>query len=337
MGAKISKVTADLEVAKKAQTDATMKMKAQLAQLAIILNAKEEQYKMLLVTDNSADKMIPIDTIIKMQSEKCVNVSSGPSQALDDMVSDLFGGNFLGALRGVIMGALDTVMGSAASGEKEKIGMTVMLLHSAVVRVDYMIYSYTLTSSGVVDTVENGMCFVCTLSTVKLSKVNPEAIALLAGITAEQSLAFLDKLRRKYADMSYRIKRDEKYYSVAEAVGLIRGYFWNNLDDKQKTLIGGFLTSVDQANVKDAIGDTTDVDAGAGTVAEDAAKVAANKMLLSLLAENAVEKSDDAMIEQQQTELLDAMIRIYKKIAQMKRSTAVSIRAAEGIGPVPVD
>jgi hypothetical protein len=133
----------------------------------------------------------------------------------------------------LILGALDTVLGSASAGESEKRGMTVMLLHSAVVRVDYIIYSYTLRSDGVKTTLQNGLCFVVTLSTVKLSSVNSEAIALLSGITAEQSLHFMTVLKRKFAYFSYAISRDPTHYTTAVAIGLIRGYFWNNLDDKK--------------------------------------------------------------------------------------------------------
>jgi hypothetical protein len=59
--------------------------------------------------------------------------------------------------------------------------------------------------------------------------------------------------------------------------------------------------------------------------AEADTRLGVNTLLSSLATENAVAKQDADLIEQQQGELLDAMIRIYAKINSMKAATKKSI------------
>lgn len=314
MGNSVAIAQAEAKKAMQGQQAALAQSQAQLAQLSVILGAKQEEYRMKLKTPDSTDRSIPIDTIISLKTDKSIDVSSAPSQKLTGAVEDMFGGNFLSAMRGVILGALDTVLGNNTVGEKEKSGMTVILLHSAVVRVDYYMYAYTMKSAGVVNTLTNGMCFVVTLSTVKISQVNSEAIALLSGMTAESSLGYMNRLANKFNRFAYTIKRNPTYYDTAEAVGLIKGYFGDSesLTSENITNMGTWLI--------ETVSGTPDTPAAANVK-----QIEANKLLQSLASEHGITKSDEEKILEKQGELLEAMSEIYDKISVMKRSTQDSM------------
>lgn len=296
------------------QDTAALKMKEELSHLSAILNGKQEAFRQKLITPNNADRTLPIDCIIKTQSEKCVDVSTGPSERLNEMVEDLFGGNFLKGMKGLILGAIESVLGSASAGEKEKVGYSIMYLHSAVVRIDYMVYAYRFRSDGLTNALQNGMCFCATISTVKLFRVNSEAIALISGLTAEKSMSFFKKQRRKCREFVFNIKDNPKFYDVPVCVGYIRGYFGADLTDEQQTTLEGFLN----------------VDPNASPNDKEVTQVNANQMLSARAAEASVETTDESDILAQQKQLLDNMAEIYTKIAEVKRSSVKSIKEADG-------
>lgn len=327
MGNTVQKVQEEVKAAAAMQTVDMAKAEADLAQLSVILSAKQEEYRMRLKTPDATDRTIPIDTIISLKTDKSVNVSSAPSEHMNSVVEDLFGGNFLSAMKGVILGALDTVIGNTAAGEKEKSGMTVILLHSAVVRVDYYMYSYTMRSSGITEQVKNGMCFVVSLSTVKISKVNSEAIALLSGMTAETSLGYMSRLANKFNGFNRNIARNPRHYKTAEAVGLIRGYFGVKLTTDEIASVNGWL-SISAEDRGDVTREREEPVEDGNTEIDP--QIAANDFLMTLSAQHGITKSDEEQILSKQGELLEAMSVIYEKISLMKRSTQDSMSSADG-------
>lgn len=338
MGNTVQKAQEEVKAAAAMQTEDMGKAEADLAQLSVILSAKQEEYRMRLKTPDATDRTIPIDTIISLKTDKSVNVSSAPSEHMNSVVEDLFGGNFLSAMKGVILGALDTVIGNTAAGEKEKSGMTVILLHSAVVRVDYYMYSYTMHSSGITEQVKNGMCFVVSLSTVKIAKVNSEAIALLSGMTAETSLGYMSRLANKFNRFKRDIEGNSRYFKTAEAVGLIRGYFGVKLTEKQNISMNRWLS----ISAEDRGGVATEREESVEDVATDREEsvedgnteidnqLSANELLMTLSTQHGITKSDEEQILSKQGELLEAMSEIYEKISVMKRSTQDSMSSADG-------
>lgn len=309
MGNSVSTTVKEME---KGQKDAEERMVSEVRQLTALLDAKEKEFRMKLINDNPNNKELPVDKIVKIRSEKRVDVSTAPSDKMTNLIEDMFGGSFLGALKGLILGALDTVLGNAQVGEKETTGFAVLLLHSAIVRVDYFCYAYTLRSDGVKTHVQNGMCFAVSLSTVRLQNTNSEVIALLSGMTAESSMAAQNFIANKMQSIRDNIKGNPTYYARAEAIGYISGYFMDSLKEPQEKSL-------------DALNALKPDDADAQT--------AANKLLLELVTANSVEKMPERRIKEIQTALLETMTEIYDKIAKMKKATAETIAAADDSAP----
>jgi hypothetical protein len=303
MGNTVARAQQEAAKTNAAAQGAQRQLELDVAKISIILDAKEEQYKMKLITP---------------KSEKRIDATMGPSSNLDQVVESAFGGSFLSALKGLVLGVLGSVIGSAQVGEKEKVGMTVILLHSAVVRCDYYVYAYTSASEGGATAKKtNGLVFVATLSTVKLSNVNTEAIALLSGLTAEQGIAHINFLKMSYERFARDIKRDKHYYVLSQALGYIDGYFGDLLSEPQKTQLAT-LYEIDTQT------DKTIAAANALTKQEDA-----NSLLSLLATSNSVPQSDEKKIMEKQQELLETMTIIYEKIAAMKQSTQTSIMNGE--------
>ena len=312
MGNSVSSAVKKME---QQQDEAEAQMKQELAQLSATLKAKEEEFKMSLIAPDAANKLLPIDTIVKMDSKQQVDVSTAPSEKMNAMIEDMFGGNFLKALKGLILGALDAVLGNASAGEKESSGMACILMHSAIVRVDYFVYAYTLRSDGAKTHLQNGLVFAVSMSTIKLEAVNSEVIALLSGLTAENSVSFVNNLANKFNLFADNVARNPIAYTSADCIGYIRGYFYDNMDDTQHT---DFEKLEKQANKN---GDDGNPDEAARADAREQL----NKMFASVAREFGIEKSTTSQITDLQEQLLDQMIKIYDKINEMKRSTAASI------------
>jgi len=141
--------------------------------------------------DNPDDKTIPIDKIIDRKTHISVNVSNTPSSEFSRVLEDLFGGSFLNSIKGMAMVALNSLLGSGSAGSTEVKNMKVVYLYGAVVRIDYMMYSYTVRTENIHSKVKNGVCFYGTIATVKLATVPEEVIAYVLGQSADQAARFL--------------------------------------------------------------------------------------------------------------------------------------------------
>ncbi|KAL0479211.1 hypothetical protein AKO1_008033 [Acrasis kona] len=172
---------------KEAQEKSEEKVKNEIKMLEEILKNKLDLYESEVTQSSQKDGTIPIKYVIEKKRYSSVNVSDKPSPALDKVLDDLFSGSFLSSLRGLAGVALRTVLGNSSGGSKEDINYKVMLLHNAIVRLDYKLYSYTLESEGVTLHVQNGICFFCSVSVIDLRVAGKEAIAYCIGSASEES------------------------------------------------------------------------------------------------------------------------------------------------------
>jgi len=238
MGQSVSDMTAKI---KQQQDEAKKRVQAELSQLEATLNAKKEAYEAKIMMDKPSDKTLPIDTVVAKKSIISVNVSTSPSPQFQAALDDLFGGSYLSALKAVALMALNAVLGNAEAGSKEQIDYKVMFLYNAVIRVDYMLYSYTLSSEGVSKDVTNGVCFVCTISTIKLSAINSEVIAYVLGEQADKGGKFLGAMlesitNEQLSNKAARVisKPEDLSAAVANAKGSIYGRYKTQLSEDDK-------------------------------------------------------------------------------------------------------
>ena len=342
MGNTVAATTEKIKVAQggaetKSQSHAA-EMRRDLAALSVILDAKEAEFRRQLIVQNTANKQLPIVELVRLVSEKACDVSTAPSEKLTGMIESLFGGSFLAALKGLIMGALDTVLGKASAGEKQTKGFTVMLLHGAVVRVDYYVYSYTFESDGVVTKPQNGLVFAISMATVKLASVNSEVIALLSGLTAEGGAGYMKLHNANMKKIRNRAKQKIGNYSTEEASQKILTLFGD--DDKAVAdpadAAAPHLCPRDR--LTEIIEDTkppvapesgekpTDVQVKAKA---DERRTKVNALLAAAAIGCEIEESELDQVFEEQKKVLDKMSQIYAKIADMKRSTGKSIAFAK--------
>jgi len=230
-------------------------------------------------------------------------------------------------LKGLIMGALDTVLGNASAGEKETDGFTVMLLHGAVVRIDYYVYAYTFRSDGAATKLQNGLVFAVSIATVRLASVNSEVIALLSGLTAEGSVGYMQRYNRKMKAIGDKAKLlGNSNYTTEEAISLIISLFGGDstkvpIDDTGAQTYAAGLSArarLNQISNEFKLVDRPD---------EERAKV--NALLCGLTVVSDIPKSELQEVFDEQKKILEKMSQIYVKIAQMKRSTNASVAYAE--------
>ena len=82
---------------------------------------------------------------------------------------------------------MNAVLTKASAGEKLEIGYKVLIIHSAVVRVDYMVYGYNVSaSSGISDMAKNGLVCVATVGVVDFKSIGLETLVYLVGTQCAQ-------------------------------------------------------------------------------------------------------------------------------------------------------
>jgi hypothetical protein len=82
---------------------------------------------------------------------------------------------------------VNAVLTKASAGEKLEQGFKVLLIHSAVVRVDYFVYGYTVSAnSGIAQTTKNGLVCVATVGVVDFNSIGLETLVYLVGTQCAQ-------------------------------------------------------------------------------------------------------------------------------------------------------
>ncbi len=83
--------------------------------------------------------------------------------------------------------AVNAVISNTSGGGKMDVGYKLLLLHNAVVRIDYYVYGFNLyTNTGFSEKKRNGLVFVSTISTVDMKSIGLETLVYLTGVQAAQ-------------------------------------------------------------------------------------------------------------------------------------------------------
>lgn len=127
------------------------------------------------------DTNLPIVAFVDTVEKYSVSVSNVPDEEITKSLKDMFGGNFLGGLIGVIGVALNQFLGNTQVGASEQNDYHIIFSNNSLMRVDVMFYKYEFSSKGIQDKRQNGFCYSTQAAVLDLKKVNPQV--LLYGLT----------------------------------------------------------------------------------------------------------------------------------------------------------
>ena len=305
MGQTMSARAKKLEVA---ENKAAEDMRLELAQLSATLKAKEGEFLLKLIQpDCPNSKIVPTDSITRLRSRCQVNVSTAPSTRMDSVVESMFGEYFLRALKGLALLTVSSVLGNTSVGEKEVEGMACILLHSAIVRVDYFMYAYTLRTDGVITKLQNGLVFAVAISTVKLRSASRELIAFVSGRSAENAVMFMNRQSRIFQGFVDAIEKNAVAYSACDCITYICTYFYDALTDEQMDFMDDQCDECKHRILLKAPAGPPEL------------QTRLNRMLATLSREAIEDRTTLRQVHREQEDLLDQMTDIYRKIAEMER------------------
>ncbi|XP_078375436.1 uncharacterized protein LOC144658827 [Oculina patagonica] len=122
------------------------------------------------------DKSLPIVTVVDKSQKYKIKVTNAPDQAISGAIGELMSGNFLSGLTSLITVALNQFLGNTSAGESEKIDFHVIYANNSLLRIDYMLYKYEFTSSGLKTQFQNAFCYYMQVAILDLEKVNPQVL-----------------------------------------------------------------------------------------------------------------------------------------------------------------
>ena len=122
------------------------------------------------------DKSLPIVSVVDRSQKYKVSVTSVPNQEISNGIGELLSGNFLSGLKSLISVALNEFLGNASAGETEKIDFHVIYANNSLLRLDYMLYKYEFTSTGLKSNYKNAFCCYMQIGVLDLEKVNSQIL-----------------------------------------------------------------------------------------------------------------------------------------------------------------
>lgn len=105
MGVAASTINTMYEEAQRQADEREKQVAADLNNLTMLLGAKSQEFMSKLVTNKGEDKTVPVKTIVDYKIHTSVSVSTEPSTQLNSALEEMFGGNFLSALKAVCLAA----------------------------------------------------------------------------------------------------------------------------------------------------------------------------------------------------------------------------------------
>lgn len=135
------------------------------------------------------DKSLPIVSVVDRSQKYKVSVTSVPNQEISNGIGELLSGNFLSGLQSLISVALNEFLGNASAGETEKTDFHVIYANNSLLRLDYMLYKYEFTSTGLKSNYKNAFCCFMQIRVLDLEKVNSQTLLYeLTRAIGEQNL-----------------------------------------------------------------------------------------------------------------------------------------------------
>lgn len=122
------------------------------------------------------DKSLPIVTVVDKSQKYKIKVTSAPDPAISGAIGELMSGDFLSGLTSLITVALNQFLGNTSAGESEKVDFHVIYANNSLLRIDYMLYKYEFTSSGLKTQFQNAFCYYMQVGILDLEKVNPQVL-----------------------------------------------------------------------------------------------------------------------------------------------------------------
>lgn len=122
------------------------------------------------------DKSLPIVTVVDRSQKYKIKVQEAPDPAITGAIGELMSGNFLEGIASLIKVALNEFLGNTSAGETEKVDFHVIYANNSLLRIDYMMYKYEFTSSGLKTEFQNAFCYYMQVGVLDLEKVNPQIL-----------------------------------------------------------------------------------------------------------------------------------------------------------------
>ena len=200
MGISISK---KLEEQQKAEDDKAVEELQTLQELMInkVAAATAEMREQAL-----KDANVPIAAFVDTSEKYFVDVSNVPDEDITESIKEMFGGNIIQGLVGLISVSLNQFLGNTQAGASEQNDYHIVFSSNALLRVDFMFYKYEFSSKGVKDERRNGFCYYTQAAVLNLKKVDPQVLLYeLSRTIGEENIPDAVKKLNSMAEFAERL------------------------------------------------------------------------------------------------------------------------------------
>ena len=123
-----------------------------------------------------ADESLPIIAIVDKTEKYTLGIKETPNEEVTDGLKNMLSGNFWSGLGQLICGGIKVLLGDTSAGQSESTAYHIVYANNSLLRIDYMMYKYTFSSTGVMSKYENAFCFLLQIGVLDMTKVNPQIL-----------------------------------------------------------------------------------------------------------------------------------------------------------------
>ena len=159
---------------------------------------------------------LPLVAVVERVQRMSITITHAAAGEVSRVVDDTFGKGFLEGIKSLVNAGLRKLLENASPGEKEDSGFCVVYSNNSLLRVDYYMYKYDLTSTGVVKEMSNGFLYFAQIGVLDLEKVNPQVLLYeltksvgtdnFAGMTKQLWIA--DRFHQSLYGRQYEVRED---------------------------------------------------------------------------------------------------------------------------------
>ena len=125
----------------------------------------------------TADESLPIIAVVDKKEKYTLGLTETPNEEVTEGLKGVLSGNFWYGLGQLICGGIKVFLGDRREGQSETTAAYhIVYANNTLLRIDYMMYKYTFSSTGIMSKYENAFCFLLQIGVLDMTKVNSQVL-----------------------------------------------------------------------------------------------------------------------------------------------------------------
>ena len=144
--------------------------------LETMVKSRLENAKRLMLNGERGDQEIHTGTVVELNHQVSVVLSSTSHPELETAISDFFGGRISNGFEKIVKVGVESVLGNSNMGQHEGNNMFITWTDNALLRLDAYYYRWNFCSKAVITNVEGASGVILLTRVIDIAKTDPQVL-----------------------------------------------------------------------------------------------------------------------------------------------------------------